>query len=146
MIATSVAARGLDVKNLILVVNFDCPNHYEDYVHRCGRTGRAGNKGTGASKLKINNNYYFKAYTFLTEEEGKYAGDIIKALEMSKTAVPKHLENLWERYKLDQERLGKTVQKSSGFSGSGFKFDEAENQMDKDRKNMQKQALGYHVS
>ena len=89
---------------------------------------------------------FFKAYTFLTEEEGKYAGDIIKALEMSKTEVPKHLENLWERYKLDQERLGKTVQKSSGFSGSGFKFDEAENQMDKDRKNMQKQALGYHVS
>ncbi len=87
-----------------------------------------------------------KAYTFLTEEEGKYAGDIIKALEMSKAEVPKHLENLWERYKLDQEKLGKTVQKSSGFSGSGFKFDEAENQMDKDRKNMQKQALGYHVS
>ena len=35
-IATSVAARGLDVKQLILVVNYDCPNHYEDYVHRCG--------------------------------------------------------------------------------------------------------------
>ena len=34
LIATSVAARGLDVKHLILVVNFDCPNHYEDYVHR----------------------------------------------------------------------------------------------------------------
>ena len=42
LIATSVAARGLDVPNLILVVNYDCPNHYEDYVHRCGRTGRAG--------------------------------------------------------------------------------------------------------
>ena len=35
-VATSVAARGLDVKELILVVNYDCPNHYEDYVHRCG--------------------------------------------------------------------------------------------------------------
>lgn len=34
LIATSVAARGLDVKDLILVVNYDCPNHYEDYVHR----------------------------------------------------------------------------------------------------------------
>ena len=31
----SVAARGLDVKKLVLVVNYDCPNHYEDYVHRC---------------------------------------------------------------------------------------------------------------
>lgn len=44
LVATSVAARGLDVKHLILVVNYNCPNHYEDYVHRAGRTGRAGNK------------------------------------------------------------------------------------------------------
>lgn len=44
LVATSVAARGLDVKQLILVVNYNCPNHYEDYVHRAGRTGRAGNK------------------------------------------------------------------------------------------------------
>jgi ATP-dependent RNA helicase DDX46/PRP5 len=36
LVATSIAARGLDVKDLILVINFDCPNHYEDYVHRCG--------------------------------------------------------------------------------------------------------------
>lgn len=34
LVATSVAARGLDVKQLVLVVNFDAPNHYEDYVHR----------------------------------------------------------------------------------------------------------------
>ena len=58
LVATSVAARGLDVKELVLVVNYDCPNHYEDYVHRCGRTGRAGNKGY--------------AHTFLTEDQGKY--------------------------------------------------------------------------
>uniref|UniRef100_A0AC34F2X4 RNA helicase n=1 Tax=Panagrolaimus sp. ES5 TaxID=591445 RepID=A0AC34F2X4_9BILA len=62
LIATSVAARGLDVKKLILVVNYDCPNHYEDYVHRVGRTGRAGNKGY--------------AYTFiLPEGQEKYAGE-----------------------------------------------------------------------
>lgn len=45
LVATSVAARGLDVKALRLVVNLDAPNHYEDYVHRVGRTGRAGMKG-----------------------------------------------------------------------------------------------------
>lgn len=45
MIATSVAARGLDVPSLRLVVNYDVPSHLEDYVHRVGRTGRAGNKG-----------------------------------------------------------------------------------------------------
>ena len=45
MIPTSVAVRGLDVKELELVVKFDAPNHYEDYVHRVGRIGRAGRKG-----------------------------------------------------------------------------------------------------
>ena len=45
LVATSVAARGLDVKALRLVVNYDSPSHYEDYVHRVGRTGRAGMKG-----------------------------------------------------------------------------------------------------
>jgi len=40
LIATSVLSRGLDVKSLNLVVNYDVPNHMEDYVHRCGRTGR----------------------------------------------------------------------------------------------------------
>lgn len=35
LVATSVAARGLDVAQLVLVVNYDCPNHHEDYVHRC---------------------------------------------------------------------------------------------------------------
>ena len=80
MVATSVLARGLDVKQLHVVVNYDCPNHYEDYVHRCGRTGRAGNKGD--------------AYTFITPEQGKFAGDLIKALELSEQAVPPELVEL----------------------------------------------------
>jgi ATP-dependent RNA helicase DDX46/PRP5 len=82
MIATSVAARGLDVKSLNLVVNYDCPNHMEDYVHRVGRTGRAGNKGT--------------AYTFVTEEKERFAGDIAKALKMSGTKVPVKLATMVE--------------------------------------------------
>ena len=49
LVATSVAARGLDVRDLHLVVNYDVPNHHEDYVHRVGRTGRAGNKGTAVT-------------------------------------------------------------------------------------------------
>ena len=39
LIATSVAARGLDIKDLIVVINYDPPNHHEDYIHRVGRTG-----------------------------------------------------------------------------------------------------------
>ncbi len=49
LVATDVAARGLDIDDLPLVVNFDLPIVAEDYVHRIGRTGRAGNKGEAIS-------------------------------------------------------------------------------------------------
>uniref|UniRef100_A0A668AGD7 Probable ATP-dependent RNA helicase DDX46 n=1 Tax=Myripristis murdjan TaxID=586833 RepID=A0A668AGD7_9TELE len=132
MVATSVAARGLDVKQLILVVNYSCPNHYEDYVHRAGRTGRAGNKGY--------------AYTFITEEQVRYAGDIIKALELSGSPVPPELEQLWGSFKDQQKAEGKTIKSSSGFSGKGFKFDETEHALANERKKLQKAALGLQDS
>ena len=142
LVATSVAARGLDVKQLVLVVNFDCPNHYEDYVHRCGRTGRAGNKGN--------------AYTFITPEQQRYSGDIIKALELSGASVPSELEELWTKYteKLKAEgkikadvklRPGGRRKKkllAIGFGGKGFKFDEAEAARDAESKLKQKSSLG----
>jgi superfamily II DNA/RNA helicase len=49
LVATDVAARGLDVPKLPAVLNFDMPEQLEDYVHRIGRTGRAGNKGLAIS-------------------------------------------------------------------------------------------------
>ncbi|MEL6266903.1 MAG: C-terminal helicase domain-containing protein, partial [Pseudomonadota bacterium] len=45
LVASDVAARGLDIPNVSHVFNFDVPNHAEDYVHRIGRTGRAGREG-----------------------------------------------------------------------------------------------------
>jgi ATP-dependent RNA helicase DDX46/PRP5 len=84
MVATSVCARGLDIKHLKLVINYVCPNHTEDYVHRVGRTGRAGNKGT--------------AYTFITPDECQYASDLIRALENSGNRVPEALKKLEEEY------------------------------------------------
>lgn len=74
LVATSVAARGLDVKGLTCVINYEVPNHYEDYVHRVGRTGRAGNTGV--------------AYTFLTPDEEKYAPDLVKAMEAAGQEPP----------------------------------------------------------
>ncbi|KFV03439.1 putative ATP-dependent RNA helicase DDX46, partial [Tauraco erythrolophus] len=132
LVATSVAARGLDVKQLMLVVNYSCPNHYEDYVHRAGRTGRAGNKGY--------------AYTFITEDQARYAGDIIKALELSGTPIPTDLEKLWADFKDQQKAEGKLIKKSSGFSGKGFKFDETEQALANERKKLQKAALGLQDS
>ncbi|XP_065143737.1 probable ATP-dependent RNA helicase DDX46 [Paramisgurnus dabryanus] len=132
LVATSVAARGLDVKHLILVINYNCPNHYEDYVHRAGRTGRAGNKGY--------------AYTFITIDQARYSGDIIKALELSGSPVPAELELLWTSFKEQQKAEGKSIKSSSGFSGKGFKFDETEHALANERKKLQKAALGLHDS
>ncbi len=49
LVATDIAARGLDVKNIELVINYDLPDQAEDYVHRIGRTGRAGQAGHAIS-------------------------------------------------------------------------------------------------
>jgi ATP-dependent RNA helicase DDX3X len=46
LVATSVAARGLDIPNVLMVINYDMPSNIDDYVHRIGRTGRAGHRGT----------------------------------------------------------------------------------------------------
>jgi len=51
LVATDVAARGLDVEGLDLVINFDMPRSGDDYVHRIGRTGRAGNEGLAISLI-----------------------------------------------------------------------------------------------
>ena len=45
LVATDVASRGLDVDNISHVINYDMPQSYDDYIHRIGRTGRAGKKG-----------------------------------------------------------------------------------------------------
>lgn len=49
LVATSVAARGLDIPDVKHVINFDLPQDIDEYVHRIGRTGRIGNKGTATS-------------------------------------------------------------------------------------------------
>ncbi|KAI1810778.1 P-loop containing nucleoside triphosphate hydrolase protein [Poronia punctata] len=104
LIATSVAARGLDVKQLKLVVNFDAPNHLEDYVHRAGRTGRAGNKGT--------------AVTFITPDQENCAIGISKALEQSGQPVPEQLEDMRKVWK-EKVKSGK-AKDQSGFGGKGL--------------------------
>ncbi|WP_271814442.1 DEAD/DEAH box helicase [Clostridium beijerinckii] len=62
LIATDVAARGIDIDNITHVINYDIPEDKESYVHRIGRTGRAGKMG--------------KAITFVTQNESKFLNDI----------------------------------------------------------------------
>eukprot|EP01100_Stratorugosa_tubuloviscum_P001675 TRINITY_DN1380_c0_g2_i1.p1 TRINITY_DN1380_c0_g2~~TRINITY_DN1380_c0_g2_i1.p1 ORF type:complete len:425 (-),score=218.30 TRINITY_DN1380_c0_g2_i1:35-1309(-) len=127
LVATSVAARGLDVKDLKLVVNYDIPSHYEDYVHRVGRTGRAGQKGT--------------AITFISSEEGKFAPDLVKALELSETPIPKELKELCDNF-LQSNPSEAAKSHTSGYGGKGFKFDEREEAERQEELKRQKQAWG----
>jgi superfamily II DNA/RNA helicase len=53
LVATDVAARGLDIPNVSHVINFDTPQNYEDYIHRIGRTGRAGASGKAHTFIDI---------------------------------------------------------------------------------------------
>ncbi|EPS96727.1 hypothetical protein FOMPIDRAFT_1025306 [Fomitopsis schrenkii] len=80
LIATDVASRGLDVKDVGYVINYDFPNNCEDYIHRIGRTGRAGMKGI--------------SYTYFTTDNAKSARDLIKILVEAKANVPPQLEEM----------------------------------------------------
>lgn len=69
LVATDIAARGLDIDQLPHVVNFDLPNVPEDYVHRIGRTGRAGNSGEAVSLVCIDEHQYLKDIERLMKQE-----------------------------------------------------------------------------
>ncbi|CCW60076.1 unnamed protein product [Phytomonas sp. EM1] len=78
LVATDVAARGLDIKELEVVINYDFPMQIDDYVHRIGRTGRAGAKGA--------------SYTMITKHEQQIGPDtikeLVKILERTQQTVP----------------------------------------------------------
>ncbi len=111
LVATSVAGRGLDVPELVCVINYSCPNHLEDYVHRVGRTGRAGRPGT--------------AYTFISPEEEMHSPNLVKALTQSDQTVPAELQAMSDAF-LAKVKAGQAKYAHSGFGGHGFTFDEQE--------------------
>ncbi len=68
LVATDVAARGIDIDSISHVINYDIPEAPEDYVHRIGRTGRAGNKGTAITLFTIAEEHNMRAIERLTGE------------------------------------------------------------------------------
>ncbi|KDN71519.1 putative DEAD/DEAH box helicase [Colletotrichum sublineola] len=80
MVATDVASRGIDVRNITHVLNYDYPNNSEDYIHRIGRTGRAGAMGT--------------AVTFFTTDNSKQARDLVNVLREAKQEIDPRLAEM----------------------------------------------------
>ena len=78
LVATAVAARGLDISNVKHVVNYDIPNDVEEYVHRIGRTGRVGNLGLATS--------------FFNESNANIARDLFDLLTEAKQEIPQWLQ------------------------------------------------------
>ncbi len=69
LVATDIAARGIDIEQLPNVVNFELPNISEDYVHRIGRTGRAGNGGIASSLVCVDELEYLRGIEKLTKQK-----------------------------------------------------------------------------
>eukprot|EP00760_Papus_ankaliazontas_P000968 PhM_4_TR10336/c2_g2_i1/m.75959/K12823/DDX5, DBP2; ATP-dependent RNA helicase DDX5/DBP2 len=80
LVATDVAQRGLDIRNLDTVVNYDFPMMMEDYIHRVGRTGRAGAQGD--------------AYSFVNEKQGRLVPELIDVLKRADAEIPPELHGL----------------------------------------------------
>jgi superfamily II DNA/RNA helicase len=79
LVATAVAARGLDIPNVKHVINFDLPNDIAEYVHRIGRTGRVGNLGLSTS--------------FFSEKNYPLSRDLLDLLSEAKQEIPSWLES-----------------------------------------------------
>ncbi|XP_052777859.1 probable ATP-dependent RNA helicase DDX43 [Mya arenaria] len=90
LVATDVASRGLDVKDLTYVINYDMPRNIEEYVHRVGRTGRAGRTGT--------------SLTFITRSDWSKAKDLINIMVEAQQEVPEELQEMAERFQIMKAR------------------------------------------
>ncbi|XP_034239978.1 ATP-dependent RNA helicase p62-like isoform X2 [Thrips palmi] len=113
LIATDVAARGLDVDDVKFVVNFDYPTNSEDYIHRIGRTGRSSKTGT--------------SYAFFTQDNSKQARDLVNVLKEANQTVNPELESMAARggggggYR-GFNRFGSFKGRENRFGGGGSRF------------------------
>ncbi|XP_076119466.1 DEAD-box helicase 3 X-linked a isoform X12 [Alosa pseudoharengus] len=107
MVATAVAARGLDISNVKHVINFDLPSDIEEYVHRIGRTGRVGNLGLATS--------------FYNDKNSNITKDLLDILVESKQEVPSWLESLAYEHQHKSSNRGRSKRFSGGFGARDYR-------------------------
>lgn len=115
LVATDVAARGLDVDGIKYVINFDYPNSSEDYIHRIGRTGRSKAKGT--------------SYAFFTPSNSRQAKDLVSVLQEANQLISPQLQSMadrcggggggWNRNRYGGGRGGGSFKRGSSNFGKG---------------------------
>ncbi|XP_026525437.1 ATP-dependent RNA helicase DDX42 isoform X1 [Notechis scutatus] len=110
LVATDVAARGLDIPSIKTVINYDVARDIDTHTHRIGRTGRAGEKGV--------------AYTLLTQKDSNFAGDLVRNLEGANQHVSKELldlamQNAW--FRKSRFKGGKGKKLNIGGGGLGYR-------------------------
>ncbi len=93
LITTDVSARGMDVSQVSHVINFDLPNDYDDYIHRIGRTARAGNKGDAITLIDPSDEWHWKKIENLMRQE-------VVLMEL-----PEEVEVLETEFKENQDQL-----------------------------------------
>ncbi|KIO29904.1 hypothetical protein M407DRAFT_69868 [Tulasnella calospora MUT 4182] len=86
MVATAVAARGLDIPNVTHVINYDLPSDIDDYVHRIGRTGRAGNVGVSTAFFNRNNKNIVRELLDLLKEANQEIPDWLQSISHERSA------------------------------------------------------------
>lgn len=107
LIATDVASRGIDVKDITCVLNYDFPRNIEEYVHRVGRTGRAGRTGISV--------------TFMAREDWKHAKELIEILTQGEQEVPKSLIDMAERFEVMKKKRLEEGGSGGGRGRGGFR-------------------------
>ncbi|WP_349360831.1 DEAD/DEAH box helicase [Stappia sp.] len=123
LVASDVAARGLDIPAVSHVFNYDLPTHSEDYVHRIGRTGRAGRSGTAISIVTAEDQKYLQGIEKLIERDLPWIGEPIdfEAAAAERKANRRGGGRGKAASEASSDKPSRTRSKSSGRSGGGDK-------------------------